>query len=149
MLRRKCLDTLDHFFDDTLTLSEEFDLFMRILHSNKACFMTETTAVYRIHSNMLSIKKIEGYAIENEICLNKFLLISPSIANEYRKQIDIFRKKIIFWRARASMSIGNSVEARKFLSKYLFKDLIFSILFIGTFSQKAWKNLLILNQILK
>jgi hypothetical protein len=149
MLRSKCLNSLDRYFDEKLTLSEEFDFFMRILHDNKAYFMKEITAVYRVHSNMLSIKKIEGFAMENEICLKKFLSIYPSISNEFHDEINIFRKKIIFWKARASMSIGNSVEARKFLSKYLFKDVIFSILFIGTFSQKAWKNLLILNQILK
>jgi len=142
LFRRSALDDLDHLFDNQLTLAEEFDLFMRILYRSKAHYLDAPTAVYRIHSNMSSIRKIEQYPEENRLILIKLLALDPRIAHDYAREIMAFEGKIAFWQARADMHYHKSADARRILKPYTHKSLIFLGLYLSTFSYTIWNFLL-------
>lgn len=142
LLRRSVLDSLDHLFDDRLTLSEEFDLFMRILYRSKAYYVDSPTAVYRIHANMSSIKNIERYPEENLLILNKLLTLDSTIAHSCAREISIFKGKIAFWQARAFMANQEHSKARRALLPYLRQSPAFPVLYFCTGSRICWDFLL-------
>lgn len=146
LLRRSALDALDHLFDDHLMLSEEFDLFMRILYRSNAYYLDVPTAVYRIHSNMSSIRQIERWPLECQFILDKLLSLNPEIARGYPREIAAFRAKIAFWQARADMHYHRSADARCALKPYIFQSVIFLVLFLSTFSCGLWDILIKLHR---
>lgn len=142
LLRRSALEALDHLFDDQLMLSEEFDLFMRILYRSKAYYLDVPTAVYRIHENMSSIRHIEKWPSECQFVLEKLLSLDSEIAQAYAREIAAFKTKIAFWQARADMSLRKSADARCALKPYIFQSVVFAVLFLCTYSYGLWKFLL-------
>jgi glycosyltransferase involved in cell wall biosynthesis len=142
LLRRTALDALDHFFDDHLMLSEEFDLFMRILFRSKAHYLDVPTAVYRIHDNMSSIRQIEKWPVECQLILDKLLSLDAGIAQTYPREIAAFKAKIAFWHARAEMHYHRSSNARSALKPYIFQSVIFAVLFLSTYFYGLWSFLL-------
>jgi glycosyltransferase involved in cell wall biosynthesis len=146
LLRRSALDVLDHLFDDRLTLSEEFDLFMRILYRSKAYYLDVPSVVYRIHANMFSIRQIERYPLECLLILDKLLALDPKIVQSYPREIAVFRAKIAFWQARADMFYHRPADARRALKPYMFQSVIFAVLFLSTYSYELWGFLLKVNR---
>lgn len=142
LLRRSALDRLDHLFDNQLTLAEEFDLFMRLLYRSKAYYIDAPTVVYRIHANMSSIRQIERYPHENLLILDKLLALDPAVAQTYASEIGIFKGKIAFWQARASMANHEPANARRALAPYLRQSLAFPVLYLCTTSRFCWEFLL-------
>ncbi len=149
LLRRSALNALDHVFDNQLTLAEEFDLFMRILYRSKAYYLDTPTAVYRIHAQMSSIRQIERYPAENTRILDKLLALDSMIEHAYAREINVFKRKIAFWQARSDMFYCRPVGARRALRPYLFKSVIFAILFLSTYSRSLWDFLLLVNRKMK
>ena len=146
LLRRSALDTLDQLFDDHLTLSEEFDLFMRILYRSKAYYLDVTTAVYRIHANMSSIRQIERWPLECQFILDKLLSLDAEISLAYPREIAAFKAKIAFWQARSDMHYRRSADARCALKPHIFQSVIFAVLFLSTYSYGLWSFLLKVNR---
>ena len=149
LLRRSALVGLHHLFDVQLTLSEEFDLFMRLLYRSNAYYLDAPTVVYRIHPNMSSIRQIERYPLECQLILNKLLALDAGIAQVYPREIAIFKAKIAFWQARADMSYRSPAAARCALKPYLFHSVVFTFLFLSTYSYRLWNFLLKANWSLK
>jgi glycosyltransferase involved in cell wall biosynthesis len=149
LFRRSALDALDHYFDDHFEVSEEFDLFMRILYRSKAYYIDAPTVVYRIHADMSSIKQIERYPMECLLILDKLQAIDEEIANTYSREIKTFKAKIAFWQARADMFYGRPSDARCALKPYIFQSVVFAVLFLSTYSCGLWSFLLKANRLLK
>jgi glycosyltransferase involved in cell wall biosynthesis len=145
MIRKTALALVDHYFDDELTLTEEFDLFMRILYRANVYYIKSCTAVYRFHSEMSSIKNMEKYPSEAQLCLAKLLAIDSSIVDVYKDEIIVFRGKIAFWQARWHMFNGKSIEARRALKMYRFDSIKLFALYISTVSRSVWNFLLLVN----
>lgn len=142
MLRKSAMASLDHLFDSRLSLCEEFDLFMRIAYNSEIHFSNITTSVYRIHVGMSSIKYMQRYPLEAEICLNKLLTIDSRINISYESEIKIFEKKIAFWKARGFMYNHSAYAARNCLMPHIFSDARFLFLFACTYSRPIWNWLL-------
>lgn len=98
LFRRTALDGLEHCFDENLHLSEEFDLFMRILYKSKAVYVHEPLAIYRIHPGMSSIKYIEKYPKENAYIIEKLIKNDVSISSRFENAIKYHRAKIAYWK---------------------------------------------------
>jgi glycosyltransferase involved in cell wall biosynthesis len=149
LLRRLALDSLDHLFDERLTLCEEFDLFMRLLYKGTAHYMDTIMVVYRIHASMSSVRHIDKFPEENDLCIRKFLAMDPAIARTFAKELSTFRGKNAFWQARSDMFNHRPSEARRVLKPYLFQSVIFSIIYLATYSYVLWNFMLEINRRLK
>lgn len=149
LIRRSSLEVLDHYFDPKLELSEEFDLFIRLLFSARAYYESKPLIVYRVHSKMSSIRLIENFPVENRYVIKKILSINPDIAVKYVKNLTIFNNKLYFWEAKAAMHYGNKKQAREILRPTLFLSLSNTILYFASYYSFLWNWVLVINKYIR
>lgn len=133
MVRKKVLYSLCDLFDEKLNLSEEFELFMRILYKSKAAYINEPLAIYRIHNEMSSLKLIERWPEEMAYIIEKFKKMDLLFEKQYRQQLDYMNAKIGYYKARAEMMNNNRINARKYLYPFRNTDFRFYLLYLVTF----------------
>ncbi len=133
MVRKSSLERLGSLFDPELNVSEEYDLFMRLLWKGKADYLNTPMVEYRIHKAMASMQKIDRYPIENTYVLQKLQRLIPGFENDYCEELRCFRAKIDYWCASAEMYKGSPVKARRYLFPYRFKSFIFFVMYALTF----------------
>jgi len=138
MVRKKVLQRPDMLFDESLSLCEEYDVFMRILYYFRAAYINVPLAVYRIHSNMLSKRWVERWPDEMAHSIKKLEAITPDFKTTYRKTLTYLDAKIGYWRARAEMELVNPAAARASLRPYKGTDVTFFILYLLTYSPSLW-----------
>ena len=140
MLRMDAVNKLVLKFDDQFEVSEEFDLFMRLLFKSKALYIDEPLAIYRIHEDMSSNKLLYRYPLEAKDILSKLKNMDSSVLQKYAMQIEYFEAKLGYWHARIEMERNNPAAARLRLIPYKFKDIKFFILYLFTyFPCEFWK----------
>lgn len=137
MVRKSSLARLKSLFDPVLKMSEEYDLFMRLLYNGKADYLDMPVAEYRIHDAMSSIRKMDHYPVENKYILQKLSKLIPNIEGEYRQELRYLKAKIGYWYAKAEMQKGSPVKAREALAPFKFVDFVFFGLFLLTFFPPA------------
>lgn len=133
VVRRTALDRTGELFDPDLHVSEEYDLFIRLLYHSKACYMAAPTAVYRIHGNMASLRHIEKFPVENTIVLAKLRDMVPGFDRDYSNEVAYLEAKIGYWHAAAHMYRGERLLARRALRPYIGRGMVFAGLFLATF----------------
>lgn len=133
MVRLAALRRLDALFDPELDVSEEYDLFLRLLYRENAKYIDEATAVYRLHSGMSSIRNIAKFPVENQRVLDKLRSQIPGLDIDYASEISYLEAKIAFWHASAAMSIGDRTAARNFLAPVADRAFVFRLLHALTF----------------
>jgi glycosyltransferase involved in cell wall biosynthesis len=142
MLRRQALERIDQWFDPALNLSEEYDLFMRILYSSRARYLKEPLACYRVHEKMSSIQQIECYPDENAYILEKLKRLAPDFISRFQSEIRYLEGKIGYWRARAKMYQGDRRGARECLRPHVARGIVFSALYLLTYLPvRIWRRL--------
>lgn len=140
MLRRSSLERLGEWFDEALSLSEEYDLFMRLLHSSRARYLPQPLACYRVHDKMASILQMAGYPKEVAHVLEKLKKMAPGFETQYHREIRYLEGKIGYWRARADMHQGNSRQARADLRPHVGKSVVFLLLYgLTYFPMRVWR----------
>lgn len=133
MLRSSTLHGLDEIFDPVLEVSEEYDLFMRLLYASKALYLKQPTAVYRVHDRMSSIRHVDKYPVENGYILNKMQSLAPDFEKQYSREIAYLRAKIGYWYAVAYIHKGDVAHARASLKPYMWISPIFFALYLVTY----------------
>ncbi|MBI4938467.1 MAG: glycosyltransferase [Nitrosomonadales bacterium] len=142
MVRGSALRRLNGLFDPVLEVSEEYDLFMRLVHASKAHYMEQPTAVYRVHDRMASIRHIDKYPVENEYVLGKLRSMIPCLDSRYPHEVAYLEAKIGYWRAAAGMHKGENAIARASLEPYKWASPVFFMLYCATlFPADFWKAL--------
>ncbi|NQV00198.1 MAG: glycosyltransferase [Parcubacteria group bacterium] len=122
VIRKDILMSLTHWFDDSLTMDEDMDLFLRIAHDWKVDYVDEVLAKYRIHSGNESYKKLHLIPKEEEVILEKLNKLYPEdMSVRYLREADVFRKNIDCHWAMSKWQEKDRVTARKYLRPYIFK----------------------------
>lgn len=132
LVRKKVFDKLDGLFDDKLKLSEEYDVFMRILHDVKASYMAEPLAIYRIHSNMSSLCFIENYPDEIDYISEKLKKLDKNNPQKYAKAFKDQKVQLEYLKAKTKMAQGDLKKARNHLTQYKFFSHKFFILYCAS-----------------
>ena len=133
LVRRNAAQALDAFFDEALNLSEEFDLFMRMLYQSEAAYLEEPLAVYRIHAGMSSVKLMDRYPVENRHVIDKFKRMHPDFESRYAEALAHLEARIGYWQARADMSRGRRLDARVALRPHRWASALYFMLYAATF----------------
>ena len=142
IFRREVLNKLDYCFDKKLSLSEEFDLFMRIFRNSHVSYMSEPLIVTRIHQNMRSIKYAKDFYDECILIAQKFKSDDNKFEYKYEQALKYFYAKANYYRARFEMSKSNSRKAREYLSTYKSISIKFFLLYLLTyFPVSVWRIL--------
>lgn len=133
IISKHVLESLRHWFDDSLNFSGDADLFLRIAHDWNVFYLPEVTAIYREHDESFTSTKISYIPIENEYILNKLSNIYEGFRKEYETEIKAFRKWaqiaviMSYWKA------GKNVEARKVAIENARLSNIFIILYLMSY----------------
>ena len=126
IISKHVLESLRHWFDDSLNFSGDADLFLRIAHDWNVFYLPEVTAIYREHDESFTSTKISYILIENEYILNKLSNIYEGFWKEYETEIKAFRK----W-AQVSVIISKWKAKRNREARYVaFKNITSSGIFI-------------------
>lgn len=141
MLRKAVLNKLNALFDERLNLSGDFDLFMRILYNSKTAYIHDPSVIYRIHSEMLSIRFLRDFPEESEHVIEKLKRLDPLMEKKYSNAFNYAMAKIGYWRARSEMKDGKTGRARNYLSPYRFVDYRFFLLYFITYFPSLWQRL--------
>lgn len=143
IVRRDALLSMPEMFDPTLEVSEEYDVFIRLLHGAQAIYLDQPTAIYRVHSQMTSVRKNNLYPVENEYILRKLCELIPNLEQMYPGELRYLRAKIGYWHAVANMAKGNKRQARERLNTHKWTALEFMVLYLATYFPAAvWRTLL-------
>lgn len=142
VVRASALHNLNGLFDPALEVSEEYDFFMRLLYVAKARYLNHPTAVYRVHSNMSSIRNIDKYPVEIGYILGKLRSMAPDLDKQYPHEIAYLEAKIGYWYAVAYMHKGDPKRAQESLKPYIGISPVFFVLYLSTYSPPAIWSLL-------
>jgi len=142
MVRGSALTNLNELFDPAIELSEEYDLFMRLLYVAKARYLKQPTAIYRVHGNMASIRHIDKYPPEMTYILGKLRRLASDFETRYSAEIAYMSAKIGYWYAVAYMHKGDSTRAQASLRPYMWVSPMFFALCLSTYFPSAiWSYL--------
>lgn len=133
LVRKSAFDKLEELFDVRLKLSEEYDIFMRILYFGQASYIATPLAVYRIHSNMSSLRFIERYPDEIEYVSDKLKNIDKKNSNKYAKAFQNHKIQLEYIRAKIKMAHGELIKARNHLTPHKMSNLKFCLLYCATY----------------
>ena len=133
VIRKTLLDDLDDFFDENLVLSEEFDFFLRLLYKTRAGYHKEPLAVYRLHSDMSSVKNFQKFEEERCYILDKLIKNIHKFEEKYQNEIRLYRAGIAEQRATEHMLQEEKTKARDAMKPYMFMSLKHFILYLMTY----------------
>ncbi len=142
MVRTSALRKLNTLFDPGLDMAEEYDLFMRLLHSSDAHYIDAPLAVYRIHPGMASVRFADKSPEENRYVLNKLRALEPCFDETYAAEMRYLEAKIGYWQAAVEMQKGNALKARQALSPHRWTNPLFFLIYCVTyFPAGIWRKL--------
>lgn len=133
VIRKDALLSLDQWFDDTLTMAEEMDLFLRIGYEWNLDYVDEPLAKWRLHPESASQRAPDLVPRENEIILEKLLSLYPNFQEDYSKEIAIYKRQIAYRWAMINWKLGNKTDVRKHLKPYLFTHMKSSAIYFLSF----------------
>ncbi|MBW7989181.1 MAG: glycosyltransferase [Planctomycetes bacterium] len=133
VIKKTLLDNMDHWFDKKLDLSEEYDFFLRFLHNVQAGYQREPLIMYRLHSNMSTVKKFHKIEEECLYILDKLRKSIPNFEEKYQDEIRLFRSRIASVMAAEYILQGEINKARSVLRSYMFVSAKYFVLYLMTY----------------
>jgi len=130
MVRKDAVLSLSELFDQNLHLSEEYDLFMRLLYVFHAVYLPEPLAVYRIHARMQSVIRGEEYPDEIEHVMKKIKRLYPGVENKYADAFKHNERKWGYVRSKICILQGNYKGARRCIAPYKWHNIKFIAIYI-------------------
>lgn len=133
IFRKTLLDDMNHWFDKKLDLCEEYDFFLRLLYKTMAGYHNEPLVVYRLHSNMSTVKKFHKFEEEYLHILDKLSGSIPKFKEKYQSEIRLFRSRIASVKAAECVLHGEKSTARDILQPYRFVNVKCFVLYFMTY----------------
>ena len=140
IIRKKCLQDLDHNFDERFSMIEEYDFFLRILVKWKLEYVDQVLAKWRIHPESWTWKKAKLFPIEREMMIDKFINVINNFENDYKEEIEALKIRGLINKFEILWSQNKNNLARKYLKNHIFYNKkIFSLYFLSFFPFKFFK----------
>ena len=117
MISRGALHSQDYWFDESMSISGDADLFLRISHDWEVKYLPIVMAQYREHASSLSATYIEKIISEHERILINLSKRYDGFFKNYKSEIRKFRKKTLLSIIIAKWKYVSGTEARKFILK--------------------------------
>ncbi len=118
MIRRSALESLEEWFDPTLSLCEEADLFYRLAKDWEVDFVDEPLTRWRVHGINTTFRRFERFAEETRIILEKHRRIYPEYDRLYPDSVAVLTRRAAFQQAVALWRQGRGAEARNLLAPH-------------------------------
>jgi len=115
MIRREALDGLDahgQWFDESLNVCEEADLFYRIAHDWELDHVDEPLTLWRVHGTNTTFRKFGQFADETLRILAKHRRLYPDYDQEHAELVSLLTRRAAFQKAVALWREGHGRQAR-------------------------------------
>lgn len=145
MLSRKALDALDSdgsWFDETLELCEEADVFYRIAHDWEADFVTAPLTIWRMHGKNATFRDFDKFAEETRHILEKHRRLYPDYDQRHKDTAEILMERANFQEAISLWHSGRGKQARRLLAGQLGKARKYRLFWLASFLPASFFNLL-------
>jgi len=129
-LRKSILQKSGLGYDERVSASEEYCLFMQLAVNHKFLVLQDILAKYRIHDEALTAKSISKWAVEREYTLNLICKNYPMIRDQHSIEFREAYARANYYRARNYIFNGEKAKAIKELQKVVFVNYRYLILFI-------------------
>lgn len=122
VLRRSALDAAagplnadgcPQWFDESLNVCEEADVFYRVAHDWKLDYADAPLTVWRVHGGNTTFRKFGQFADETLRILNKHLALYPGYETEHADLVLLLRQRAAFQKAVALWREGRGGKARE------------------------------------
>lgn len=141
IIRREALDKLTRdggsepgkWFDESLNVCEEADVFYRIAHDWEVDYVDEPLTTWRVHGANSTFEKFESFAAETEIILAKLRALYPDFDETYPELGPLLERRAAFQRAVALWRKGENAGARATIKPWLKKSLKHRLFWLATF----------------
>lgn len=124
MVSRKALDacrdaSTGQYFDETLNVCEEADLFYRIAHDFELDYVDAPLTLWRSHGASTTFRKFGQFASETRLILSKMRRLYPDFEQNYRALIKALERRADFQEAVSLWRDGQGGVARKLIQSQL------------------------------
>lgn len=133
VIRRSALYSLDHWFDESFSYIEEYDLFVRIGIAWKIDYYPNVLAKWRVHSKSLSWRAPDTFIYESLAMIDK-LREDEKLLIEHAGPLDIAKKRIHLKQAVMEWKNGNSAVAREIIRNNLELRWMSFFVYIGSYA---------------
>lgn len=136
MISKEALESLDHWFDESLNISGDCDLFLRIARDWNVLYIPVVTAVYREHGENRHLANEDIIPVEKEYIIKKLSKLDIKFTREYRMEIVRYRMRtqrsflISMWKN------GENEDVRRFVLSLLSFSGWFILLYVLSFFPK-------------
>lgn len=118
MVSRVALDSLSEWFDESLNMCEEADLFYRIAHDWELDYVDAPLTRWRVHAANTTFRKFGKFADETERILDKHRRLYPNYDAEYAPLVELLTRRAAFQRGISLWQQGRNAEARACVQPY-------------------------------
>jgi len=87
IFKASILDKLPNWFDTSLELCEEMDLFLRMSLVSEFAYSMEPQVIYRVHGNQFTVTKFDKFYQERERILHNLCNMDPAFEKKFGKEI--------------------------------------------------------------
>lgn len=139
LIRRSILAEFGLNFDDKVTASEEYNLFVRMAAKGTFAAIHEILASWRVSPGSLTDRQISKWADERVYTLDQLKSENPGIENKYPAA---FREAYVrgdYYRARYLMTIGEVSAAQQILGTIRSFNGIYWVLWLISYWPLMWK----------
>lgn len=137
IIKRKALELLGEYFDPSLHVLEEADLFLRMANQYPIYYIDKPLAKYRRHVNNLTLKKAELFAPEMKRVLVKLGARIPDFQGKHKAAIFQCEAYIAYRKALVAMKKGEVRQVRSHLKGSRFVTKKSSVLYLFSFLGSA------------
>jgi len=143
VVRKSALESLDHWFDPSFNVIEEYDLFLRIAYDHDLEFVDSVLAKWRIHDSSWTWSKSDLFSQERIILFNKLKDIIPDFSEtNYRDEFRVFQRSIDWDVARLHWKKKENQKARLLLATYKYDGVKwFAVWIFSYFSYNFFKSI--------
>ncbi|MBD5539254.1 MAG: glycosyltransferase [Desulfovibrio sp.] len=124
MLRREALESVacgpadgegctGRWFDESLNVCEEADLFYRIAHDWELDYIDEPLTVWRVHGGNTTFRKFGQFADETLCILEKHRRLYPGYDADHAELVALLTRRAAFQKGVALWREGRNAEARE------------------------------------
>ena len=139
LLRREVLNIYNLNFDENVTASEEYNLFVRLAAKGTVLALPIILGSYRVSTGSLTDRQIAQWSVERRYTLDQLKRENPGVEELYPKAFREAYARGGYYEARYLMSEGRVVEARKIMANIVEVDYRYRLLLISLYVPKLWR----------
>ena len=134
VIRRKTLESLNTFFDGRLTMTGDYDAYLRISYRWKVDYVDKPLARYRVHRNSKSWKDgRELITVELDLILENLNETVYEFEERYHEEVRLLKRRRDIQLSLLDWENGDKKKARKRIYIYIHDSISCKILYLLTY----------------